>query len=617
MHAFDPTENAPSLRDAAEVRVAAITITGELNAPEADAACIVSEIQGDIDGLEKETARDRETITATRAEQERRAVAVREAEQAWPEELWRALEGPPNELSLVNSPILILPYEIMAEIFDWHMLMGGRWTTTLLVCKRWTMVAYSSPQLWTRISVTNHARGPRYLRGSVLCTDLDHLRLVLSRSRFCRLQVELSFLFDAFPHRDEFISSASLKPGPQATANYIEATKLILGDQVLRRCTALILANHFLPFDYRNATVLPLLSSIQTYSVDRGDRERLFIQSLVDLSPALRHIHCDQSLSAENKGVGLWTKRIESYSWISPSMTCYPLHESPSLRVLGIRWDPVAPLTLPALQILKWSIGTYSPLHHITAPHLHTLILRHATRGWRSKYESVGPISFPNLRVAVHTSVYHPEALHMFHTPALEHLSIEYPLSDPLPAALLELFDRSAHMPTPKSIHLVCPFTDDTLIAMLGRLPWLEELKIAGTTLQGTFWEQLTPSRNPICHVPPTESPTDQPAPDLLVPNLKALLIHYPRYYPKDTAPTPEQKREMERVSKNPDEVSSGREWILMQASAAAVAREQAGCPFRTLAYWFPEHKVEVLVGSLDNLPRRPEFVSLTAQWCY
>ena len=119
MHAFDPTENAPSLRDAAEVRVAAITITGELNAPEPDAACIVSEIQGDIDGLEKETARDRETIIATRAEQERRTVAV--PEQAWPEELRRALEGAPYELSLVNSPILILPYELIAEIFDWHM----------------------------------------------------------------------------------------------------------------------------------------------------------------------------------------------------------------------------------------------------------------------------------------------------------------------------------------------------------------------------------------------------------------------------------------------------------------------------------------------------------------
>ena len=145
MHTFDPIKKAPSSHDATEVLETAIATTGELNVPEADAACIVSEIQGDIDGLEKETARDGETIIATPAEQERRVVAAREAGQAWPEELRRELEGAPYELSVVNSSTLVLPYELMAEIFDWHMLRGGRLKTLLLVCKRWTMAAYSSP----------------------------------------------------------------------------------------------------------------------------------------------------------------------------------------------------------------------------------------------------------------------------------------------------------------------------------------------------------------------------------------------------------------------------------------------------------------------------------------
>ena len=610
MHPLSPTENAPSLLDAAQVLE---TITDELNTQEADAECNASEIQGHIDALEKETVRHRGTITATHTERERRVVAVHEEGQGGPEVLQSELEEPPYELDVVNSLTLVLPHELMAEIFNWHMLMGGRQTTPLLVCKRWTMVVYSSPRLWSRVFVTDHPRGPRYLRGSVICTDLNHIRLVLSRSQSCRLQIAISFLSDAFPYLDESISSASLMHGPQATANRIEAAKLILGDQVLRRCTALILANQFLPFDYQNVTVLPLLSSIRTHVVGRRGRGILFIQSLVDLSPALRHIHCHHSLSAENKGVGLWTKRIESYSWIFPFAPCYPLHESPSLRKLGICGDPVTPLTLPALQILKWSIGSYSSLHRITAPHLHSIILGHRRRGWQSKCgESTGSISFPNLRVAVHNLVSHPKVLHMFHTPALEHLSIEYRSSDTPPAALLELFDGSTHMPTPKSIHLDCTFTDDTLIAVLGRLPWLEELQVAGTAVRDTFWKRLTPSCNPICQVSLTESPTDQPAPDLLVPNLKVLLVHYP----KATAPTPNQKRELENVSKDPDEFSSGREWELTQASEAVVAREQAECPFRTLACWFPEHKVEVLIGSLDNLPRRPEFVSLTARWC-
>ena len=101
------------------------------------------------------------------------------------------------------------------------------------------------------------------------------------------------------------------------------------------------------------------------------DLEIRFIESLVNLSPALRHIRCDHKLSAENKGVGLWTKRIKSYSWISPSVPCYLLHESPSLRKLGIRGDPAVPLTLPALQVLKWSVDTYTSLYRITA---HTCI---------------------------------------------------------------------------------------------------------------------------------------------------------------------------------------------------------------------------------------------------
>ena len=613
MHTSSPTDNAPSLLNTVEALETTVTIASELNAQEADAVCNASEIQDGIDALEKETARRRGTITAARAEQERRVVAVHEAGQGGPEGLQGELEEPPYELDVANSPTLVLPHELMAEIFDWHMLMGGRWTTSLLVCKRWTMVAYSSPRLWSRISVTNHRGGRRYLRGSVICTDLDHLRLVLSRSQSCPLQVELCFLTLLKPYRNGYSSNASLRPGPQATANRIKAVKLIMGDQVLRRCTGLALVDQFLPFDYQNTTVLPLLSSIRFFSAVRRDREILFIQSLVDLSPALRHIRCDYSLSAENKGVGLWTKRIESYSWISTSASCYSLHESPSLRKLGIRGYPVAPLTLPALQILKWSISNYSMLHRITAPHLHTLILHSHSYGMRSSGELAGSISFPNLRVAIHYWVSPLMPLHMFHTPALEHLSVKYRSSA---TSLLEIFDGSTHMPTPKSIHLDCTFTDDTLTAMLDRLPWLEELQVAGTAVRDPFWKRLTPYRKSGCQVPLSKSLTDGPAPDILVPNLKVLLVHYPTGT-RATAPTPNQERVVAQVSKYPEEVSSGGDWRRLQASTVAVAREQAGCPFRILACWSPEQKVDVLIGSLDSLTNRPKFVPLTARRCY
>ena len=141
-------------------------------------------------------------------------MAIYKVGEAQPEGLLSKSEEAPYEIAVVNSPTLILPYELMVEIFDWHMLMGGRRTTALLVCKRWTTVAYSSPRLWSRISVTNSPRYRRCLRGSVICTDLDHLRLVLSRSGSCPLQVALSFLSNTLPLGNESISSASLVSGP-------------------------------------------------------------------------------------------------------------------------------------------------------------------------------------------------------------------------------------------------------------------------------------------------------------------------------------------------------------------------------------------------------------------
>ena len=492
MQSFCGTENPPASLDTAEVLETAIT--SELNAQEAAATRVVPEIQGQIDDSEKGTARHRDTIISTHAKQERRVAAVREVGRARLEELRGKLEGAQHEVAVVQSPTLLLPYELMVEIFDWHMLMGGTLASTLLVCKLWTMVAYTSPQLWSRITVTNLPYHPRHLRGSVLCTNLDHLRLVLSRSQSCPLQVELSFRSIMFSQRINYTSSTSLMRGPQAAANRIEAVKLIMGDQILRRCTTLVLAKQFLPLNYQNTTILPLLSSILVHSVGMQDRELLLIHSLVSLSPALRHVRCTRSLSLESWGVGMWTRTIESYCWLFPLTPCFPLHESPSLRRLGVHRDLAVPLTLPALQVLKWSIRIYSALHRVTAPHLHTLILRHCPLGTP---ELAGSISFPNLRVAIHTRIYVPTALHMFHTPALEHLSIEYRSSAPSPTALLELFGGWTHMPRPKSLHLDCTFTDAALIGVLSRLPWLEELQIAGTGVSDTFWEGLTPSCNP------------------------------------------------------------------------------------------------------------------------
>ena len=149
---------------------------------------------------------------------------------------------------------------------------GGRSAATLLVRKQWGTMAYSSPQLWSRITVTNLPFRRHHLRGSILCTNLDHLRLVLSRFQFRPLQVEISFRTVVLAAKINCGGSTSLIRGPQATANRINAVKLILGDQILRRCTSLFLAKRSVPFNYQNTTVLPLLSSIQGLRGHAGAR---------------------------------------------------------------------------------------------------------------------------------------------------------------------------------------------------------------------------------------------------------------------------------------------------------------------------------------------------------
>ena len=620
MHAFGATGNTSStnLLDAAEALKIANSLAGEFNAQEADAACIGTGIQDNVGALEKEVANQRKVITATHAEPERHINAVAHVDEAGIRGQAQ-LEGLPGkledakeyELTEVNSLIQGMPWELMGEIFDWHMLMGGTLAATLLVCKWWTMVVYTSPRLWARITITNVPRRGRRLQSSVVCTDRDYLHLVLSRSRSHPLQLELSFVFNQLPY-DTNRGTSSLIHGPQAANNCTVAIKLILSDQILRRCTSLVLSNEYLPFDHLNTTVLPLLSSIKCFSAIRREREQLFVESLVNLSPALRHIRCCGSLSAEDQGVGLWTKRIESYSRITPSYSCHSLHESPSLRRLEVHDAVITPITLPALQTLRWRIVSYSSLHLITAPRLHTLILCHGRTATRAAGQSPGSISFPNLRVAIHTSVYHPTDLHLFHTPALEHLSIEYSESNTSPMGFLELFDGWAHMPKPKSLYLDCTFTESGLIAVLGRLPWLEELRLTGTSLRETFWEGLTPSYHSI-----QQASLNGNATHILVPKLKALLVNYPTRMAR-SRDLQGRVMEVPNYHHHPDiEVYKGKDWMAKQASTVAAARGQAGYPLRTLACWSVTHKAEVLIGSLNSIPNRPKFVSLTVIWCY
>jgi len=615
MNTFGRMENVGFLFDEVEVLEAAIAC--ELNAQDADVTRIVSGTRVGIDTSEEEITHQYETITTDHAERGKRVAAVREEGRWQLEELRRKLADAKYELSVINSPILVLPFEATVEIFNWHMLMGGSLTSMLLVCKRWSIVAYDCPRLWSRIAVTDRAR--LRLQGAIICATLDHLRLVLSRAKSSPLQIEL--FFNGYPlavTTENFSYPSSLLCGLQAPSNRREATKLIFNGEILTRCAFLVLGN--VSFHYQGPltieTVLPLLSSFHIYETRLDNHEIHLVQSLIKVSPSLRHIRCHSSnLNPQDLGVGIWAKRIESYGWVYPSNPCPSLNQCSSLRQLGMIGDLGVPLTLPALQVLRWRVHTHFMFHLITAPNLHTLILSYPLFGFVRP--SAGTITLPNLRVAIHVGIYDLASLRAFQTPALEHLSIQSRTLSP--KALFELFDGSDHMPAPKSLHLECAFSDAALIAVLGRLPWLEELQVVGTIAQDAFWEGLTPSHNPSWRVWLPTSYADERATRILTPNLKILLINY-LVEPLCTIPKPQVKRtthrqrtEVAQAVQLPDDGPCGGQWTVMQASAVAVAREQAGCPLETLACWSPEREVKVLVGNLDTVPQRPKWVSFTA----
>ena len=79
-----------------------------------------------MNSTENATMHYEEIFTAERDEQdgkqEARVVAVRKAGQARLEELRRKFVDDKYVLAVVHSPILLLPYEDMAKIFNWHTL---------------------------------------------------------------------------------------------------------------------------------------------------------------------------------------------------------------------------------------------------------------------------------------------------------------------------------------------------------------------------------------------------------------------------------------------------------------------------------------------------------------
>jgi len=162
-------------------------------------------------------------------------------------------------------------------------------------------------------------------------------------------------------------------------------------------------------------------------------------------------------------------------------------------------------------------------------------------------------------------------------------------------------------MPTPKSLHVERAFTDEALLVVLDRLPWLEELQIAGALIKDAFWKGFTTFDRPEWQVCLPQSHPDEDVNRILAPNLKILLINYStdNMYISPCGNGWWTRQRLAAEAQVSSHLSYGEEYTVKQAPSAVAAREQSGCPLETLACFFPEQTVEVLIGNLDTLPQR------------
>ena len=263
MNPFEQVETPESLSKVLEG-----AITRELTAQDAEASHIAAEIQVDIDAPELELAHlGLDEFTAKHAEREKRVAVAREEGRGRLEELQRELEDVKRKLDVINAPILALPNEITEEFFSWHRLMGGNLKTILLVCKRWTTVAYNSPRLWSRIAVTDLEPDKIRLQGALICYKVTHLRWVLSHAKDSPLQLEISFNdqshFDIGVVDDNVDDNVDNETSLSSDPCGDDCIGLILNTQILKRCTSIVLGGcsssvHFdgSPMGVKNMTIL-------------------------------------------------------------------------------------------------------------------------------------------------------------------------------------------------------------------------------------------------------------------------------------------------------------------------------------------------------------------------
>ena len=419
----------------------------------------------------------------------------------------KALADAKHQLAAISAPILRLPIECTAEIFEYHFEMGGVSMLVASVCRRWAFIARGIPRLWSRITVTDREdpRHALHLTGSHECRSIPTLRIFLAMAKDTPLDIELA----------RFKSPRTPSP-PLNNTKVVplwtdEALRLLAADGRSRRWRTLYITS------WSGGDQAP-------FAAIQGPFENLrflFIRSLpypprpsyyplvtliLESAPHLSHIDTSDSIvirSMKEWTSALFWERIEQYGNLSSPNDRRFLANARRLRELTlVDWRERAhtdKVLLPSLRTLRILRSGAEAIGDFELPVLETMIMK-SSDGFRTP--TPGSIHLPAATSLISVDCRDIRALMAFSAPVLRHLYLAYhhhmgrnAQSKEWQRSFIETFEECEFMRTLTSLHLEVPVSDLEILSVLSHLPQLQELKVSPVQyIPGAkFWGGLTP----------------------------------------------------------------------------------------------------------------------------
>lgn len=468
---------------------------------------IWTDTQPGIDAAREELRTLEARIAQMEAEREARKKEIMHSAFKRTASTRKTLADAKHELAAISAPILRLPIECTAEIFQWHFAMGGVSMLVASVCRRWAFIARGIPRLWSRITVTDRddPRQALHLFGSHECRSIPILRVFLAMAKDTPLDIELA----------RFKVPRPPSPPPNntnATPLWTdEALRLLAADGRSRHWRSLYITSWSggdqapcaaIQGPFENLRCL----FIRSFPYPPRPSYYPLVTSILESAPQLSHI--DTSDSIVIRSMKDWTSpsfwgHIEQYGNLSSPTDRRFLAHARRLRELTLAdWRErmhTDKVVLPSLRALRIIRSGAEAIGDFELPVLETMIMK-SSDGFRTP--APGSIRLPAATSLISVDCRDIRALMAFEAPLLRHLYLAYhhhmgrnTQSKEWQRSFIETFEECEFMRTLTSLHLEVPVSDLEILSVLSHLPQLQELKVSPVQYfpGSKFWGGLTP----------------------------------------------------------------------------------------------------------------------------